>query len=574
MDNFENKTKYKGSKILNVLRNAFSGNTTKLDVDSTEYDNLATKLDIINSKIESQKQKLASLRERLSGVLDIPINESKIAKINDDIRKTETSIKSLTLQSNKTAQSMWKLEDKMKNVSNQSNNITSNGINSINKSVNSGISKIVKYGLALFSIRSIYTLLSRASSQYMQYDTENANKIKSAWVGLGATLQPIITYIGNAILKLVSYINLFVKALTGTDMIANANTKYLNQQAKATKNLTKANQGLSSMDEITNLSDSNADSGSANEDYNPFSAFENVELDDGWAKAFTSAGEKLRPVWEWLCEWIPKLGKWILENWEDVVSTFLLIKMVFDISTGNWIGLVMDFVLYLIVNLPRLWDSVKGIWDGLVQFGSWLIGGLCNMVSSAVDWFVDKWQIAKDFIVEFISNIPDMISKMWKKVVTTFKNIGLKIGEVVGKAFTSTVNAVLTVMENILNTPIKAINSLIKVINTLPGVEINKIKTFKLPRLDTGTNRVPRDMTAVIHKDEAVVPKKYNPAVNNQNNSSITDELLIELISKVEDLSQRPVDLKIDGKEFARTTYSYYKNEEKRLGSSTAIRRV
>ena len=509
----------------------------------------------------------------MSGVLDIPINESKIAKINDDIRKTETSIKSLTLQSDKTAQSMWKLEDKMKNVSNQSNNITSNGINSINKSVNSGISKIVKYGLALFSIRSIYTLLSRASSQYMQYDTENANKIKSAWVGLGATLQPIITYVGNAILKLVSYINLFVKALTGTDMIASANTKYLNQQAKATKNLAKANQGLSSMDEITNLSDSSADAGASNEDYNPFSAFENVELDDGWADAFTSAGEKLRPVWEWLCEWIPRLGGWILQNWEDVVSTFLLIKTVFDVATGNWIGVVINFVLYLIVNLPRLWSAVQNVWDGLVQFGSWLIGGLCEMVTNAVNWFVDKWQIAKDFVVGFISNIPSMISNMWKKVVTTFKNIGLKIGEVVGSAFKSTVNAVLTLMENILNTPIKAINSLIKVINEIPGINLKKLKTFKLPRLDTGTNRVPRDMTAVIHKDEAVVPKKYNPAVNNQNNSSMTDELLVELISKVESLSQRPIGVQIDGKEFARTTYSYYKNEEKRLGSTTAVRR-
>jgi len=35
--------------------------------------------------------------------------------------------------------------------------------------------------------------------------------------------------------------------------------------------------------------------------------------------------------------------------------------------------------------------------------------------------------------------------------------------------------------------------------------------TVTIPELATGTNRVPRDMLAILHKDEAVVPKAYNP---------------------------------------------------------------
>lgn len=47
--------------------------------------------------------------------------------------------------------------------------------------------------------------------------------------------------------------------------------------------------------------------------------------------------------------------------------------------------------------------------------------------------------------------------------------------------------------------------------------EVRKIEDafgLKLPRFDVGTNYVPRDMLAVVHQGEAIVPAAYNPAVN------------------------------------------------------------
>ena len=41
-----------------------------------------------------------------------------------------------------------------------------------------------------------------------------------------------------------------------------------------------------------------------------------------------------------------------------------------------------------------------------------------------------------------------------------------------------------------------------------------------VPKLATGTNRVPADGYAFLHKDEAVVPAKYNPAVNGQSSDA------------------------------------------------------
>ena len=50
-----------------------------------------------------------------------------------------------------------------------------------------------------------------------------------------------------------------------------------------------------------------------------------------------------------------------------------------------------------------------------------------------------------------------------------------------------------------------------------------------IPSYDIGTNRVPRDMLAMVHKDEAIVPKAYNPWAGGQSMQGGDPELLAEM---------------------------------------------
>lgn len=50
-----------------------------------------------------------------------------------------------------------------------------------------------------------------------------------------------------------------------------------------------------------------------------------------------------------------------------------------------------------------------------------------------------------------------------------------------------------------------------------------------VPSYDIGTNRVPRDMLAMVHKDEAIIPKAYNPWANGQAMQGGGPELLAEI---------------------------------------------
>lgn len=170
------------------------------------------------------------------------------------------------------------------------------------KGFDRNISKIKRLGLSLFGLRSMYALVSRASSAYLSQDTELAQKLQSVWVGLGSFLAPMLEGISNSLLKALGYLNVFIKALTGIDYIARANAKALDKQASSQKNLNK--QLLAGIDEVTNLQDeSSGSSGSG-----VSSLIDIPELDDRIIK-------KLQDLAYWLKEnwgWIKKVGEILL----------------------------------------------------------------------------------------------------------------------------------------------------------------------------------------------------------------------------------------------------------------------
>ena len=65
-------------------------------------------------------------------------------------------------------------------------------------------------------------------------------------------------------------------------------------------------------------------------------------------------------------------------------------------------------------------------------------------------------------------------------------NVGKTVGATISGAFKAVVNGVLWAIENILNKPIRTINSLVGVINKVPGINLGYLPTFKLPRLKSG----------------------------------------------------------------------------------------
>lgn len=110
------------------------------------------------------------------------------------------------------------------------------------KSFTKSANILKNFALRLFGIGTAFGIVSRASSAYLSQNEEVANKLKSIWTFLGELIGPVIDFIADNLLRLIGYINVFIKALTGVDLVARANAKALKKQADAQNQLNKATQ--------------------------------------------------------------------------------------------------------------------------------------------------------------------------------------------------------------------------------------------------------------------------------------------------------------------------------------------
>ncbi len=179
----------------------------------------------------------------------------------------------------------------------------------LTKGMEKGIKSFKRFGFALFGIHSIWRMVSRASSAYLQQDTETANKIRTAWVGLGAFLAPALEKISVLTIKAVKYLNVFITALTGVDFLSRAIAKSMN---KLTGSANKANKALAPFDELSNIAEDNADSTA---DW--VEAFNSIEINPKIAETIEKIGKFLRPVY--------KMVKNIFDNWDKYEEYILAV---------------------------------------------------------------------------------------------------------------------------------------------------------------------------------------------------------------------------------------------------------
>ena len=147
---------------------------------------------------------------------------------------------------------------------------------------------------------------------------------------------------------------------------------------------------------------------------------------------------------------------------------------------GDTIGNIYDtFVnnLQLILNwFDMTFKNIKQIFDGIIQF----VKGV----------FTGDWQMAWEGVKKIFGAIWDWIKNTLKTVLqiawNTVKGIASRVGETISNVFKAIVNGVLSGVERVLNSPIRAVNRLIGVINAVPGINLSTLPTFNLPRLKVG----------------------------------------------------------------------------------------
>lgn len=492
---YKNKVNRLEKRLENELKaNEVGGIIKNEDSIRAKYDDLFQRLEETQEiKATKNNMQLEEIHQKMEE------NTKEQERLNNKIQETESLL-------NK-AKGSFDLKGTIENIGNSITKVTK---------------KVVKWGLAIFGVRSAYYFVRQAMSTLAQYDDQLATDIQYIRFALAMTLKPLIEEIIKLVYKLLNFIAYVVKLFTGKNIFENSGVdkfqEYMDKSNKSAKELKKT---IAGFDEMNILND-NSSGGSLGT---------NLPSDDlkeiGEVDISTSNLQK----------WIKKAKKIVDDGFKEIrkkVSGWMKKMNFSDEFIGYWeLGIegvhkifdgFVDFVngiLEVIVGIfsgdiekikKGFKDMFKGIKEFFKGFCDTLSGGFGMLVQGIIDIFKKLPEIIynlffkksdKDFET-FKNDVKNKFDEIFKKAQDVFYNIlntinntidkirnkmsdlGRSAGDVIGGALKSVVNGILGSVENILNKPINAINGLITSINKLPNIKFSKLSTIKLPRLAKG----------------------------------------------------------------------------------------
>lgn len=237
--------------------------------------------------------------------------------------------------------------------------------------------ELKRFGLALFGVRTIFSVVSKASNAYLSQHTETAQKMSAIWTALGNLIGPIIERVADGILKIVGYLNVFVKALTNgkIDLTKgmNANTKSIKGASNAMKEL---NNQMYSFDEM-NVEQDTSSSSVGSSGISSGGDFKMPELNPAIVKSLEDMAHWLQENWDWIWKvgaalgavfgaakiggWLSNIGKFMGGKGSGLSGLLGVLKPLAAIG----VVAVGVNLLYNAVTGRDLITDLKDIYDGL-----------------------------------------------------------------------------------------------------------------------------------------------------------------------------------------------------------------
>jgi TP901 family phage tail tape measure protein len=207
---------------------------------------------------------------------------------------------------------------------------------------------------------------------------------------------------------------------------------------------------------------------------------------DKITEIFSGAWEGIKKIWDAVSGYFKMI-------WENIKGIFSVVKAVL---TGDFKG---------------AWDGIKGIWDNTTGYFKKLWENVKKIFSVVKDFFKNAFSSAWEAVKGVFSGVGEFFSGIWETITSKFKSIGTAIGDAIGGAFKTAINAVIATVEKGLNVIPNVVNAAIDLINELPGVEISPLSTISLPRLARG-GVLKRGQVGLLEGSgaEAVVPLDQN----------------------------------------------------------------
>ena len=451
---------------------------------------IGTKLD--TKGFDAQIKELEAKLKRL----EMSADESKVPdefkrsaeetrKLNAEIEKTRNKLVDLKKEKDKVSKS---------NVFTPSSSLSdiNNSIGSINNSLKQTIGRVIRWGVALLGVRSIYGFLSQSATTLSTYNKQIGADLEYIRFAIASTLQPVVEAIIKLVYKLLSVIGSIAKAWFGIDLFANASVdtfqkgdKALGSSVKKAKELKKTLAGFDEMNVLQDTSSSDTSGGGGvstpqidlskmNLDVNDL--FKNWDIDKFIEKGREIAKSIAHGInsffentdFKSLAESISK----IIRGIPQIITTFIteLDWQLIGRSIGefilnfDWLGLALDVVNLIFSAKFAILDFIIGIMDSIIDavtdpsFIKKMFEGGANLFLGLVNGFVSLIQK----IIEVLKKFLEMVLAFFgiHSPSTVFFDIGVNLILGLIDGVKSLITNLINVFKGIINTLVNLFQSL------------------------------------------------------------------------------------------------------------------
>ena len=326
-------------------------------------------VDLVNIKWEKIKQALSDNQKNQEAL------NNSIAKGNQELNKREKG----SAFNDKMNQRMNSIRDRVSDIGSRMEGI---------------IRKVGRWAIALFGIRSMYSLITSSISTISGYNEQLGVDIAYIKFALASTLQPVVEWLVKQAFQLLSVIGSIIKLITGYDIFQYATMSnfkksqgYLKGANKQAKELKKT---LAGFDEMNILGDNTkADSGTASKITTP-----SMTITSDMFKTDIDFKKWVEDIVKEINHWFQttdfkKLGKDISDflvkaiNWSTKVISGIdweaigraIGTLLISIDWGAIVDAILDLITaYIIAGMKErfsFWDKIFGrknsSWDSFVR---------------------------------------------------------------------------------------------------------------------------------------------------------------------------------------------------------------
>lgn len=322
------------------------------------YNNAVEKMSSLRSEMAVYQSEVKNGEKAFEGQI------IKLDEINQKIDENIEKQKAVKIEVSKINEKLS--EVKRNEMLNSGFDGIKSSIDSVGNSLEGLVKKTVRWGVAIFGVRTAYMFIRQAISSLSQYDEKLATNIEYIRFALASVLKPVIETIINLVYKLLVYIAYIAKAWFGVNLFANASVKAFQSVNKSVKNTNKSakelQKTLAGFDEM------------------------NILQKDGSTKVGGGGGGIPTPDID-LSQWdkikIPDWVKWIADN-RDLILGFL----------ATIAGIIAGIkIAHLVAGLGEMFGILFNMGAlkifGLLASSAITIAGLIKTIMAIIDYIKD-----------------------------------------------------------------------------------------------------------------------------------------------------------------------------------------